>query len=67
MSSISNIEFNDRLPDIDNFNSDNVNMIILDDLMQECGKDPSILNIFTVDSHHKNISVFFITQNLFPR
>ena len=66
-NSISNIEFNDGLPDIDNFNSDNVNMIILDDLMQECGKDPSILNIFTVDSHHKNISVFFITQNLFPR
>ena len=24
-------------------------------------------NKFTVDSHHKNISVFFLTQNLFPK
>ena len=33
--------------------------------MRESFKDNSIYDIFTVDSHHKNISVFFLTQNLF--
>jgi uncharacterized membrane protein (UPF0182 family) len=35
--------------------------------MKEGGKDSSIYDIFTEDSHHKNISVFFLTQNLFPK
>ena len=61
------IEFNEGLPDIDNFNSEITNLLVLDDLMQQCGKDKSIYDIFTVDSHHKNISVFFLTQNLFPK
>jgi len=60
------IEFNEGLPDIEKFNADQNNLIILDDLMRECGKDQSIFDIFTVDSHHKNMSVFFLSQNLFP-
>lgn len=59
------LEFNQGLPDIDEINSDIRNLVILDDLMKECGKDQSIADIFTVDSHHKNISVFFLSQNLF--
>jgi len=35
--------------------------------MSECEKDPSILNLFTTDSHHRNISVFLISQNLFSQ
>ena len=61
------IEFNEGLPDIDLFNQDIENLIILDDLMHSCEKDIGILNLFTVDSHHQNISVFFLTQNLFSR
>lgn len=61
-----NIEFNNGLPDIEEFNKYQNNLLILDDLMKECGKDSSIVDIFTVDSHHKNISVFFLSQNLFP-
>jgi len=61
------IEFQTGLPDIDTFNPNENNLLILDDLMKECGKDPSICKIFTIDSHHKNISVFFIAQNLFFR
>ena len=30
-------------------------------------KDKSILELFTTDSHHSNISVFLITQNLFSQ
>ena len=61
------VEFNQGLPDIDNFSSTSNNLLILDDLMREGGKDTSVYDIFTVDSHHKNISVFFLTQNLFPK
>ena len=64
---IPSIEFNEGLPDIDNFDQDSENLVILDDLMHLCEKDPSILNLVTVDSHHKNISVFCLTQNLFSK
>jgi hypothetical protein len=40
-------------------------LIILEDLRFEAGRDPKILNIFTTDSHHKNISVIFVTHNIF--
>jgi GTPase SAR1 family protein len=61
------IEFKEGLPDIEDFDSKKNNLLILDDLMRESCKDNSIYDIFTVDSHHKNISVFFLTQNLFPK
>ena len=35
--------------------------------MTECGKDPRVLDMFTKDSHHKSITVFFLTQNIFPQ
>jgi hypothetical protein len=41
--------------------------LILDDLILECGNDKTILNIFTRDSHHLNISVFILSQNIFPQ
>ena len=41
------------------------NLIILDDLMDE-SKDSGVLSkLFTKGSHHRNISVVFISQNLF--
>ena len=61
------IEFKQGLPDIDTFNPDENNLLILDDLMSEAEKDRSILELFTTDSHHANISVFIISQNLFSR
>ena len=38
-TTINDIEFKEGLPDIDNFKTETINMIILDDLMHECGKD----------------------------
>jgi len=35
--------------------------------MEECGKDKIVVNLFTKDSHYINISVFFISQNLFSK
>ena len=61
------IEFRHNLIDIEELNTQDTNLIILDDLMSECETDKSVSDLFTKDSHHKNISVFLITQNLFSQ
>ena len=40
-------------------------IIIIDDLLNEMNKDKGFENIFIKKSHHMNISVFFLIQNLF--
>jgi ABC-type proline/glycine betaine transport system ATPase subunit len=42
-----------------------INLIILDDLMEETKDNSDIAKLFTKASHHRNISVIFLTQNLF--
>lgn len=39
--------------------------LIIDDLMEEEGKKKSTSELFTKHSHHMNLSVFFVVQNLF--
>ena len=61
------IEFNEGIIETNNLDVKQNNLIILDDLMEQCQKNVSILDLFTIDSHHKNTSVFFMTQNLFSQ
>ena len=41
------------------------NVIVLDDLMSTAAKDPRINDLFTEGSHHRNLSVVTLNQNLF--
>jgi hypothetical protein len=41
------------------------NVIVLDDLMSTAAKDPRINDLFTEESHHRNLSVVTLNQNLF--
>ena len=41
------------------------NLVILDDLMSTAGKDPRVTELFTEGSHHRNLSVIAINQNLY--
>ena len=41
------------------------NLIIIDDQMIEAEKDNRIVSLFTEGSHHRNLSVIYIVQNLF--
>ena len=41
-------------------------LVILDDLMSQCSNDQRMSDLFTRGSHHRGISVLFLTQNLFP-
>ena len=67
--SISNIEFFEGLPTKQDLDTRAVNgqhrVLVLDDLMSVAEHDKSTLDLFTKHSHHMNISVFFIVQNLF--
>lgn len=57
------VTFSEGLPDNSEFDGKQRTLLILDDLMTEAGNDVS--NIFTKLSHHRNISVIFLTQNLY--
>jgi len=49
------------------FNPKLNNILIIDDLMEELSSDKSTSTLFTRDMHHKNVTVFFIVQNLFKQ
>jgi hypothetical protein len=67
LSIFPQIEFIQGVPeDVCNmFEANTRNLCIIDDLMQECSGDKNVCNLFTKTSHHRNLSVIFITQNLF--
>ena len=43
------------------------NLIVLDDMMDQLSRNPRITDLFTKGSHHLNLSVIFIVQNLFHK
>jgi len=55
--------FHEGLPDFSKFDGRQPILLILDDLMAETNLD--VANLFTKGSHHRNISVLYLTQNLF--
>jgi hypothetical protein len=61
------IEFIEGILEIDSLKSIENNLIILDDLMNKCENDERILELFTTHSHHNNISVFLLTQNIYSK
>ena len=63
------IEFNEGIPESidkpDYLDVSQRNLIVLDDLMAQSGKDKRIADLFTRGSHHRNLSVIYIVQNIF--
>jgi len=57
------VMFKEGLPDVSEFDGSQRTLLILDDLMTKTNNDVS--DIFTKISHHRNVSVIFLTQNLF--
>ena len=64
-------EFYRGIPE--NIDSDSIfdvskrNLVIFDDLMTDTSTDKAVSELFTEGSHHRNLSVINLTQNLFPR
>jgi hypothetical protein len=64
-SSAIKIEFISGIPDLGMFSSEDVNLLILDDLMTKAGKSDTVVDIFTKGCHHNNISIFLLMQHYF--
>jgi hypothetical protein len=60
-----NIEFCSGVPETDQLQPDERNLLIIDDLMEDAGKSSKVANLFTRGSHHRNLSVVLIVQNMF--
>jgi hypothetical protein len=61
------IEFREGLPRPEDYSNDPLTpkLVIIDDLMRESSSSDAIVDLFTKGSHHKNLSVILISQNLF--
>ena len=62
---IPHIEFVKGIPTALAFDVNKRNLIVFDDQMIDASKDKRIMNLFTRGSHHRNLSVIYILQNLF--
>lgn len=63
---VPNVQFFRGLPDsFEPYFGDGHNLIIIDDLQDEVSNSKSVENLFTRESHHRNVSVIYINQNLF--
>lgn len=60
------VEYIIGLPDIDTITPQKNTVVVLDDLMHEAA-NVKISELFTRGSHHRNLSVILITQNLFHK
>ena len=60
---LQNVEFYEGIPELSIFDGRQRTLLILDDLMHET--DDRVTKIFTKISHHMNVSVLYLTQNLF--
>ena len=59
------VEFREGLADLTTLNTKKQTLIIIDDLMTET--DKSVSNLFTKGSHHRNMSVLHLVQNVFDK
>ena len=64
------VEFHEGLPSaetVDKFTNGTHRMIVLDDLLDEVVRSREMERLFILGSHHKKLSVFFLTQNLYQQ
>ena len=61
------VRFHEGIPDSDTLPHwfPKGGVLVLDDLMDEGGNDKCVLDLFTKHSHHRNITVIYLCQDLF--
>ena len=59
------VAYMQTLPGVDDIQSFKPHLIIVDDLMHEMSNNKEMSDWFSKYSHHNNISVMFVVQNLF--
>lgn len=59
------VVYSDNLPNEEKITEEKPDLIVIDDLMSELSSDVRMTKLFTKWSHHHNIDVIFIVQNVF--
>lgn len=59
------ITFVEGMPDLTDLQGEENTLVVLDDLMQQAGGSQLMSEMFTKMSHHRNISVILMLQNIF--
>ena len=62
------MQFHEGLPETDRLKSwfPDGGSLVLDDLMAERSDEKELLDLFTKHSHHQNITVMYLCQDMFP-
>ena len=62
------IKFHEGVPDTDQLKTwfPKGGLLVLNDLMAEGGNDKRVLDLFTKHSHHQNVTVLYLCQDMFP-
>ena len=62
------VQFHEGIPETNHLKSwfPKGGLLVLDDLMAEGGEDKELLDFFTKHSHHQNITVLYLCQDMFP-
>ena len=62
------IQFHEGIPDMGDLKQwfPKGGIMVMDDLMDEGGSDKRVLDLFTKHSHHQNITVLYLCQDMFP-
>jgi len=62
------VKFHEGIPDSDKLSQrcPRGDLLVKDDLMEERGNGKRVLDLFTKDSHHQNITVLYLCQDMFP-
>lgn len=59
------INYYQGIPSFEKIQEYHPDIIVMDDLMEDMKNDNNIKDLFTKGSHHMNISIIFIVQNIF--
>ena len=61
----SDVTFHQGLPNREMMEPNSI--CVIDDLMAEASSSLEVMKLFTIDAHHKQITVIFLTQVIFPQ
>ncbi|MCP4057581.1 MAG: hypothetical protein GY738_09780 [Pseudoalteromonas sp.] len=66
IAQIPGVEMVEGIPDIDVLRADKTpKLVVMDDLMEQCSKNPTLNALFTKGCHHWNLSCIHLVQNAF--
>lgn len=61
------VSFFEGVPTMNQIRNEKPDILVLDDLILQVAKNDNITEIFLMGSHHRNVTVFLLAQNIFAQ